>query len=50
VQLPHDPVEDLAVVAPGLATPTVDGQQRSHPGECLVGKLEHPAASWLVSF
>jgi hypothetical protein len=41
VQLPDDPAEDLAVVAPWLATAAVGGQQRLHPSECLIGELEH---------
>jgi hypothetical protein len=47
VQLPHDPAEDLAVVAPWLATTAVGGQQRSYAGEGLVGELKHRGGSWL---
>jgi hypothetical protein len=50
VQLPQDPAKDLPVVAPRLATPTVDGQQGLHHSERLVSELQHPAASWLVDF
>jgi hypothetical protein len=45
VQLPQDPAEDLAVVAPRLATPAVGGQQGLDAGEGLVGELEHRACS-----
>jgi hypothetical protein len=48
VQLPQDPAKDLPVVAPRLATPTVDGQQGLHSSQRLVSELQHPAASWLV--
>jgi hypothetical protein len=41
VKLPDDPAEDLAVVAPWLATAAVGGQQRPHASECLIGELEH---------
>jgi hypothetical protein len=46
MQLPQDATEDLAVVAPGLATPAVGGQQRLHSDEDLVGELEHRGCSW----
>jgi hypothetical protein len=50
VQLPQDAAQDLAVVAPRLATPAVGGQQRLHAGECLVGELEHPRPpGWCAS-
>jgi hypothetical protein len=38
------------MVAPRLATPAIDGQQRLHARERLVGELQHHAGSWLVGF
>jgi hypothetical protein len=49
VQLPQDATQDLAVIAPWLATAAVSGQQRLYPSECLIGELEHrllPAADF----
>jgi hypothetical protein len=48
VQHPQDAAQDLAVVAPWLATVAVGGQQRLHASEGLVGELEHRACSGLV--
>jgi hypothetical protein len=48
VQLPQNAAQDLAVIAPWLATAAVGGQQRLYPSECLIGELEHPC-SWLVT-
>jgi hypothetical protein len=50
VQLPQDPTQDLAVVAPRLATPGVGGQERLHAGEGVVGELEHRRLLELVAF
>jgi hypothetical protein len=41
VQLPQDAAQDLAVIAPWLASAAVGWQQRLYPGEGLVGELEH---------
>jgi hypothetical protein len=50
VELPQDPAEDLAVVAPGLAAPAIGGRERLHEGEGLVGELEHPPPpGWWIS-
>jgi len=49
VELPQDATEDLAVVTPWPATPSVGGQQRLHSDECMVGELEHRGCSWRVA-
>jgi hypothetical protein len=50
VELPQDPAEDLAVVAPWLATPAVGRQQRLHAREGVVGELQHRRLLELVAF
>jgi hypothetical protein len=47
MQLPQDAAQYLPVVTPWLATSATGGQQRPHPIECVVGKFQYPAASWL---
>jgi hypothetical protein len=49
VELPQDPTEDLAVIAPWLAAPAVGRQQRLHAGEGVVGELEHRRLLELVA-
>jgi hypothetical protein len=41
VQLLQDATQDLAVVAPWLATPAVGGQERFDTPERLIGELQH---------
>jgi invasion protein IalB len=49
VQLPQDPAEDLAMVAPGLAAPAAGGQQGCREVHAW-WVSSNTAASWLVCF